>query len=452
MFQLHYGRPFFIFALSPELLFLVSGFFMQEKDRNSNFLTAIPQFLNRNSALHYLLKWTILSLLVGLAAGTLSALFLTLLNLATEFREGYPYLLYLLPLAGLLIGLLYHHRGKNVERGNNLVFDAIHNPKDVIPFKMTPLVLLGTIITHLFGGSAGREGTALQMAASTADQLHKPFGLVPSDRSILLMAGLSAGFASVFGTPWAGAVFGIEVLLLGKIPQKAVFPALLAAFVGAYVTKLWSVGHTHYQINTIPSVSVMGIIYSILAGLTFSVAAILFVRLTHLFSTVFKKLRYPPLRPFIGGLIVLLFVLLLGTHKYIGLGIPVIVDAFNESSQTEDFALKILLTAITLGAGFKGGEVTPLFFIGATLGSALSVFLPLPVGLLAGMGFVAVFSGAAKTPVACCIMAFELFGISCWLYVSIACVVAFLVSGHHSIYNAPENKSPRHFLFGKLGI
>lgn len=412
----------------------------------------MPEFLNRDSIPHYFLKWTILSLLVGLAAGTLSALFLTLLNLATDFRTRHPYLLYFLPLSGLLVGLLYHHRGKNVERGNNLVFDTIHNPKDVIPFKMTPLVLLGTIITHLFGGSAGREGTALQMAASIADQLHKPFGLDPADRSILLIAGLSAGFASVFGTPWAGAVFGIEVLLLGRIPRKAVFPALSAAFIGAYVTELWGIGHTHYQINTIPSVSLLGVVYSIFSGLAFSVAAILFVRLTYLFSTAFKKLSYPPMRPFIGGLIVLLLVLLLGTYRYIGLGIPVIVDAFSQASQTEDFALKILLTVITLGAGFKGGEVTPLFFIGATLGSALSVFLPLPVGLLAGMGFVAVFAGAAKTPLACCVMAFELFGVSCWAYVSIACVVAFLISGHHSIYNAPENKSPRHFLFGKLGI
>lgn len=412
----------------------------------------VPEFLNRDSILHYLLKWLVLTLLIGTAAGTLSALFLTLLNLVTNFREGHTALLYLLPLAGFLIGLLYYYKGRDVERGNQLVFDTIHNPKDVISFKMTPFVLLGTLITHLFGGSAGREGTALQMAASTADQLYKPFQLGPDDRRILLIAGLSAGFSAVFGTPWAGAIFGIEVLLLDKIPQKALFPTIVAAFIGAWVTELWGVGHTHYHMGLVPSVSWKGIGYSALAGLAFSTAAILFVRLTHLFSTLFKKLNYPPLRPLVGGVIVLLLVLVLGTHKYIGLGIPIIVDAFGQASQTEDFALKILLTAITLGAGFKGGEVTPLFFIGATLGSALSVFLPLPVGLLAGMGFVAVFAGAAKTPVACCIMAFELFGVSCLIYVTVACVVSFLISGHHSIYNAPENKSPRHFLFGKLGI
>lgn len=421
-------------------------------ETNRNFLGSIPRFLNQNTIVCYVLKWTILSILVAAAAGTLSALFLSLLNLATDLRNSHPQIIYLLPVAGFFIGFLYDHRGKGLERGNNLIFDTIHNPKDVIPFKMTPLVLFGTVITHLFGGSAGREGTALQMAAASADQLHQPFQLSPSDRKILLIAGLSAGFASVFGTPWAGAVFGIEVLLMGKIPRKSIYPAIAAAFIGAYVTGLWGVGHTHYHISLVPEISIMGVLYSVVAGLAFSIAAVSFVRITDVLSSVFKRIKYPAIRPVIGGIIVLGIVLLLGTYKYIGLGIPVIVDAFQQAAQPSDFAWKILLTAITLAAGFKGGEVTPLFFIGATLGSALSVFLPLPVGLLAGMGFVAVFAGAAKTPIACCIMALELFGISCGWYVAIACVVAFLASGHHSIYNAPENKSPEHLLFGRLGI
>lgn len=421
-------------------------------ENNTNFLNSLARFLNQDTILCYLLKWTILCLLVGAAAGTLSALFLTLLNLSTDFRNQHPQIIYLLPLAGFVVGLLYYHKGKTVERGNHLIFDTIHNPKDVIPFKMAPLVLFGTVITHLFGGSAGREGTALQMAAATADQLHRPFQLHHADRKILLIAGLSAGFASVFGTPWAGAIFGIEVLLLGNVPQKAIFPAIASAFIGATITGLWGVGHTHYHIDLVPQISMMGVLYSILSGLAFSIAAISFVRITDILAIVFKKLKYAPVRPVVGGLIVIAVVLLLGTYKYIGLGIPVIVDAFHQPSQLQDFALKILLTAITLAAGFKGGEVTPLFFIGATLGSALSIFLPLPVGLLAGMGFVAVFSGAAKTPIACIIMAFELFGISCGWYVAIACTVAFLASGHDSIYNAPENKLPKHFLFGRIGI
>lgn len=398
----------------------------------------------------YVFKWVVLILIVGSSAGTLSAIFLAALNLVTIFRDENTWMLYLLPIAGLIIGLVYHHKGKEVERGNNLIFDTVHNPKDIIPFKMVPLVLTGTVFTHLFGGSAGREGTALQMAAATADQLHQPFKLYAADRTVLLIAGLSAGFASVFGTPLAGFIFGMEVLLLGKLPVRAILPSVATAFIGAYVTGLWGVGHTHYSITHVLPLSFRGIAYSAMAGVAFGVAAIAFVKLTEGFSHLFKKIKYVPLRPFMGGIVVASLFLVPGTYKFAGLGIPTILESFNTASQSQDFALKMLFTAITLGAGFKGGEVTPLFFIGATLGSALSIFLPLPVGLLAGMGFVAVFSGAAKTPLACCIMALELFGISCGIYVGVACIVSYFISGRHSIYNAPENKAPRHFLFGKI--
>nr|WP_068890522.1 chloride channel protein [Pedobacter panaciterrae] len=397
-------------------------------------------------------KWLLIIILLSFVAGTMSAIFLTSLDLATNFRTEHPYVLYLLPLGGLAIGLIYHYSGKSVERGNNLVFDTIHNPKDIIPFRMAPLVLIGTVATHFFGGSAGREGTALQMSAAAADQFHEIFHLSKQERIILLIAGLSAGFASVFGTPIAGAIFGIEVLLMGKIPYKSILPALAAAFLAVYVTSLWGVGHTHYHIDSVPQFSLKGIAYSAISGLFFSIAAIIFVRLTHGLSLIFKKINYAPLRPFVGGIVIIIIVLLLGTYKYIGLGIPTIVESFLQSSKPQDFALKILLTAVTLAAGFKGGEVTPLFFIGATLGSALSLWLPLPVGLLAGMGFVAVFAGAAKTPLACCAMAMELFGVSCGIYVVVACVVAYLISGAHSIYNASENKAPKHFLFGKFSL
>lgn len=407
---------------------------------------------NPTSFFSYMLKWPTIVLIVGLGAGTLSALFLTTLNLVTGFRDQHSWIIYMLPVAGLCIGFLYNYKGKNIERGNNLIFDTVHGQGTLIPFKMVPLIFLGTIVTHLFGGSAGREGTALQMSGATADQLHKPFKLNAGDRSILLIAGVSAGFASVFGTPWAGIVFGIEVLLIAKTPVKAIFPSAAAALLGTYVTSLWGVRHTHYHIDVILPFSFNGFMYSLMAGIAFGMAAVLFVKLTEAFSNVFKKISYAPLRPFFGGLIVILLFLLPGNYKYAGLGIPVILESFVSAAQTQDFVMKILFTAVTLGAGFKGGEVTPLFFIGATLGSSLSMFLPLPVGLLAGMGFVAVFSGATKTPLACCVMALELFGISCGIYVLIACVVSYFISGRHSIYNVPENKQPRHFLFGKIGL
>ncbi|WP_316791661.1 chloride channel protein [Pedobacter frigoris] len=405
-----------------------------------------------NANIFFLCKWGILLLIVGGVSGTLSALFLTLLNLATNFRVSHSWMLYLLPLAGLLIGWFYQHMGKGIERGNNLIFDTIHNPKDIIPFKMTPMVLAGTILTHLFGGSAGREGTALQMSAAAADQLHKPFRLSPKERTILLIAGLSAGFASVFGTPLAGTIFGIEVLLITGIPFVSIIPALIGAYLASYVTGLWGVGHTHYQIDLIPAMNLVGAGYTVVAGVFFSIAAVLFVKFTHQIAAFSKKIDYAPFRPLIGGVVIICLVLALDTYKYLGLGIPIIVDAFQHQALPQDFILKILFTGITLGAGFKGGEVTPLFFIGATLGSALSFILPLPVGLLAGMGFVAVFGAAAKTPLACIVMAMELFGISCGPYIAIACVISFLFSGSYSIYNIAENKTPKHLIFGKFSL
>ena len=395
-----------------------------------------------------ILRWALLVLLTSLSAGTLSALFLTVLNSATVFRDSHPWLLYFLPLAGLSIGLLYHHLGNGAERGNTLVFDTIHNPRGVIPFKMAPLVLLGTVVTHLFGGSAGREGTALQMSAAATDQMYIPFRVNTEERVILLISALSAGFASVFGTPLAGAVFGIEVLLISKFPTKAVIPAFAAAFLGAWITELWGVRHTSYHINLVPAPSLKGLVSCFLAGIAFAVAAVGFVRLAHLISKTFERIAFPPLRPFTGGILVVFLVLFFDAYRYVGLGIPVITSAFQSASAPQDFAWKILLTAITLGSGFKGGEVTPLFFIGTTLGSALSLFIPLPIGLLAGMGFVAVFAGATKTPLACILMAVELFGLQCMVYIVISCMIAYFLSGKHNIYNVPENKSPKHFLFG----
>jgi H+/Cl- antiporter ClcA len=405
---------------------------------------------NLTPKLVLLLKWILLLLVIGIAAGTLSALFLASLNWVTEYRESHKWLIYLLPVGGLLIGLLYHYKGAEAVRGNNLVFDTVHNPKDVIPFRMVPLVLGGTLLTHLFGGSAGREGTALQMSAAAADQLHQPFKLTSKERTILLIAGLSGGFASVFGTPMAGAIFGIEVLLIANFPYKAIIPSIVSAFLANYITGLWGVGHTHYVITLIPGFSIVGLGATALAGVVFGMGAILFVRFTDHVSRFAKKIKYAPFRPLVGGIAVLCLVLVLGTHQYIGLGIPTIKNSFQAPAAPYDFLMKIVLTAITLGMGFKGGEVTPLFFVGAVMGSALAIVLPLPVGLLAGMGFVAVFAGAAKTPVACIVMALELFGYSCGIYVAIACIVAYFISGKHSIYNAPENRSPQHFLFRRF--
>ncbi|MBB5286039.1 H+/Cl- antiporter ClcA [Rhabdobacter roseus] len=398
----------------------------------------------------FVAKWVLIALGVGILVGSASAFFLVSLDWATRWREAHLWIIGLLPLGGLIVGLSYHYWGQDVVKGNNQLLEELHTPRQIIPLKMAPLVLFGTLVTHFFGGSAGREGTAVQMGGAIADQFTRWLRLKPRDRKILLTTGISAGFAAVFGTPLAGAVFALEVLMIGRVRYEALLPSLLTAVVADYTCHWWEVGHTHYAIPDIPAMQPTFFIWAVAAGIVFGLAALCFSVVVHYFGNVFKStLKYPPLRPVVGGTVLAVVVYLLGTTKYIGLGVPTILAAFEGPLPFYDFALKLLLTTFTLGAGFKGGEVTPLFFIGATLGNALAYFMPLPVALLAGMGFVAVFSGATNTPIACTIMGIELFGAESGVFVAIACVTAYLFSGHSGIYSSQIVGSPKHLLFGR---
>lgn len=394
--------------------------------------------------LFYLLKWIFICAILGAIVGSVSAFFLVSLDWATNWRESHLWIIALLPIGGFIIGLSYHLYGDSVVKGNNLLLEEFHSPKKIIPFRMAPLVLFGTILTHLFGGSAGREGTAVQIGGAIADRFTKVFNLSKRDRQIMLIAGISAGFASVFGTPLAGGIFALEVLVLGRIRLDAIIPSFLSAVLANYFCEFWNVSHTHYHITSVAEMNPVNLLWSLLAGIIFGLVAMLFSKSTHFWGNLFKKnINYPPLRPVIGGVVLAIVIYFMGTTKYIGLGIPTIVDAFSENLNSYDFLLKVLFTSFTLGAGFKGGEVTPLFFIGATLGNVLVWFIPLPMSMLAGMGFVAVFAGATNTPIACTIMGIELFGIEAGVFIAIACSTAYLFSGHSGVYSSQIIGSPK---------
>jgi len=381
-------------------------------------------------------KWILICVLIGVFSGSASAFFLVSLEFVTQFRIHHDWIIWFLPFGGLLVGLGYYYWGGSVVKGNNLLLEEYENPQKVIPFKMAPLVLFGTLITHLFGGSAGREGTAVQMGGAIADQFTKIFKLDNSERKILIILGISAGFASVFGTPLAGAIFALEVLYFSKINLKSILLSFLVAYVAYFTVEFWQVKHTHYSIPEIPQISISTLFYTIIIGVLSGLAALLFSRSTHFWGSLFSKIKYPPLRPFIGGIILAIAIAGFGFTKFSGLGVPEIVDSFSNQNQWYDFLLKILFTGFTLGAGFKGGEVTPLFFVGATLGSALSAIIPMPIALLAGLGFVAVFSGATHTPIACTIMGLELFGLQPGIFIAVACIVAYFSSGSIGIYKS----------------
>lgn len=401
-------------------------------------------------AFGYCLKWLVLTAVTGGVIGSASALLLVSLAWATDYRESHVWIIGLLPLAGLVIGLLYHYLAGTAARGNNFLIEEIRSSRNIIPFKMAPLVYIGTVLTHLFGGSAGREGTGVQMGGAIADFLSRFFRMHPYDRKIMVQIGIGAGFASVFGTPLAGAVFALEVIVVGRMRYDAILPIFLSAFFADYACHAWGVNHAVYTMSEVPGLDVRTLLWVLLASLMFGLTAMLFSRSIGFWSGLARKyVSYVPFRPLVGGICIALCVWLMGTTKYIGLGVPVIVSSFTEVQMWYDFLLKLLLTTFTIGVGFKGGEVTPLFFVGATLGSALSALLPLPVSFLAGLGFVAVFAGATNTPIACTLMGIELFGIEAGIYLGIACVAAYLFSGHTGIYTAQVVGSPKHLSYWK---
>jgi H+/Cl- antiporter ClcA len=347
-------------------------------------------------------------------------------------------LIFCLPLTGFALGAVLERVGKPVQAGSNLIIDTLHDGGPELPWRLAPGVLVGTVLTHLFGGSAGREGAAVQMGAGLADALAHRLACTRPLRQHFLAAGVAGGFGSVFGTPIAGALFGLEFVVLGQIDYAALLPAVVAAVVGDMVTRSLGVVHTPYPTAApLPLTPGMLLRWAAFAA-AIALTGAVFIELTRWLKACLAicapRLRW---RMAAGGLAVVVLWQLAGTSAYLGLGVPGILRAFTDPTQPpQTFALKLVFTAVTLGSGFLGGEVTPLFFMGAALGNTLAGLLGLPLDLAAGLGMAGLFASAANTPLALTVMAVELLGREALPHAAIVCVLAYLLAGNRSIYSA----------------
>ena len=406
---------------------------------------------NRHDHAVSVIRWALILVPMAALVGTLCAAFLWSLDAVTRSRFALPWLLYLLPLGGFMVGLLYHLTGRSVEGGNNLIVEQIHEPGAGVPLRMAPLIFFGTVVTHLFGGSAGREGTAVQLGGSLASGIGRALKLDANGTRILLMGGIAAGFGAVFGTPIAGAVFALEVLAIGRVEYRALVPCLLAALVGDWTCLAWGIHHGVYRVDAMVPVDALLVAKAAIAGVAFGLVGLAFAEANHALGGWLKRIvPYEPLRPVIGGITVIALVYLFGTRDYLGLGTLAatpngltIASFFGPDTHPWSWAVKLLFTVVTLSAGFKGGEVTPLFFIGAALGNALAPIFGVPTGVFAAIGFVALFAGAANTPLACTFMGIELFGAAYAVPIAVACFVAYLCSGHNGIYLSQRLAVPK---------
>ncbi len=402
------------------------------------------------------LGWTAWDLLfgslVGLLSGAASAGFLWLLERTIQLRQAHLWLLFLLPVFGLLSTWLYRRFGKDSEGGSAMILDEVLEFRGRVRSRMAPLVLIGTLLTHLGGGSAGREGTAVQMGASLARTVGKlpwPWLRLNNSRQrLLLMAGVSAGFGSLFGTPVAGAIFGMEVIAIGKLHYEGIIICAAASFAGDWACRGLGAHHLHLLVAAEPFTWSLGLKVALFA-VPVAVVAGGFSECSHRLAAWTKAWSAERwmLRPLAGGVAVIALFFCFREDGYLNLGLPFLDEVFHRGAAVPwAFAGKLLLTTVTVGFGFKGGEVTPLFVIGALLGGALAPAFHVPAPFLAAVGFIALFAAASNTPLASLVMGIELFGAGFAGPLALACFLAYALVGHRGIYGGvrlhPPNTGP----------
>lgn len=393
--------------------------------------------LRRSKAyLWTLLKWLVMAALVGVVGGLVGTAFHYCVDMATELRTEHEWLLYLLPVAGVLIVAIYRLGGVKKDEGTNLVLRAVRNDNKV-PLNMAPLIFVSTTLTHLCGGSAGREGAALQIGGSIGAAFGRWLKLDEKDHHIITMAGMSALFSALFGTPITAAVFCIEVISVGVVYHAALLPCVVSSVAAVLVAGALGVAPTSFALSVMPAVGVGSLWRVAVLAVGCALVSIVFIVVLHTAEHLFRGLlKNSVIRIVVGALVIVALTLLLGTRAYNGAGMDTIIRAVEQGEANwYDFALKILFTALTIGAGFKGGEIVPTFFIGSTFGCVFGGLLGLDPGFAAAVGVVALFCCVVNCPLASMLLAMELFGGQGLPFFAVACAISYLLSGYYSLYS-----------------
>lgn len=384
------------------------------------------------------IKWIVIAIVIGVIGGTLGSLFHICIDRVTELRTEKSFLIYLLPVGGLLIAAMYHLFSSKGRIDTNRVIKSVRRDKN-IPLVMIPLIFISTVITHMLGGSAGREGAALQLGGSIGYNTGKVLHLKKNDMHIIVMSGMSAVFAALFGTPLTATIFSLEVTNVGVLHYAGLLPCIISSVTASEVAKWFNLHPVHFSGIEFGDITWHLTLQVLFVAVICAVASILFclaIKKSELLMD--KLLKNSFLRAFAGGAVIVLLTMLVGTRDYNGAGMDVISRAIGGEALPWAFVLKIIFTAITIAAGFKGGEIVPAFFIGSTLGCVIAPIVGLSPALGAAVGFVALFCGVVNCPVASIILSLEVFGAEGILFFAIATAVSYMLSGYFGLYESQK--------------
>lgn len=383
-------------------------------------------------------KWVIFAVIVGGIVGLCGTAFYFALSFVTVLRTQNAWLIFLLPAGGLAIVALYRLLHNENDTGTNLVLSAIHS-NDELPLRMAPLIFVSTLITHLFGGSAGREGAALQMGGSIGNALGKLFRFDEKDKHVMIMCGMSAAFSALFGTPMAAAILPMEIVSVGVMYYIALVPCVISSLVAHGIAYSFGVSNELFTIGNIPAFRVMSAVKISVLAVLCALVSILFCVLLHQSEELYKRFfKNAYLRAFIGGCIIIVLTLLVGNQNYNGTGINIIEQCINGTVRPEAFLLKMIFTALTLSAGYKGGEIVPSFFTGAAFGCLFGNLLGFSPTLCTAVGMTAVFCGVTNCPITSLLISFELFGYDGMPYFLLAIAFSYMLSGYFGLYRSQK--------------